>query len=175
MPVDENSNYYGVGPSGPLNNEFWASILEKGFAKYKHSFPHLEANRGFGINDIYDMILGPNEMVCLNIPENGDVQIMNKLVSYFKSGAVISLSSRHNKNNNSINSITGLVNYHGYGLLDIRENVCNTGITLIKAHNVWSQGGEWKGDWSDDSNLWKKYPNIKNELKPTSKNDGIFW
>jgi hypothetical protein len=137
LPTDENSNYYGVGPSGPLSNEFWASILEKAFAKYKFSFPKLDASTGFGINEIYDMILGPNQMICLNIPENGDPDVMKKFLNYFKDGAVISFSSRHNKNRNTtVNPSTGMVNYHGYGLVDVRENVCNTGLTLIKAHNV---------------------------------------
>jgi hypothetical protein len=40
---------------------------------------------------------------------------------------------------------------------------------------VWSQGGEWNGDWSDASNLWNTHPNIKAELKSITKNDGMFW
>ncbi len=67
--------------------------MKNAFAKYKISFPKLDASTGLGINEIYDMILGPNKMICLNIPE-----IMKKVFKYSKEGVVISYSSRHNQN-----------------------------------------------------------------------------
>lgn len=47
------------------------------------------------------------------------------------------------------------------------------GIKLIKLRNPWGDG-EWKGDWSDDSELWTK--RMKNATGQQSfAEDGIFW
>lgn len=69
----------------------------------------------------------------------------------------------------------GLIDFHGYSLIDIRENVANSGFTLIKCLNTWAKGGEWKGDWSDTSDLWRKYPKIRSELEFDKKGPGYFW
>merc|ERR1712196_537318 len=36
---------------------------------------------------------------------------------------------------------------------------------------------EWEGDWGDTSDMWKKHPKVKRELKPDTgaPDDGIFW
>ena len=96
-------------------------------------------------------------------------------MDYHRKGAVISFSSRSIESKQGVSTKTGMVHYHGYGLTDVRENVCGSGLTLVKCHNVWSQGGEWTGAWSDESPLWDQHPNIKAELKFVKKNDGAFW
>lgn len=68
-----------------------------------------------------------------------------------------------------------MVHFHGYSLVDIRENVANSGFTLVKCLNTWGRNGEWIGDWSDDSKLWKKHPKVAEELRAEEKNDGMFW
>ena len=35
--------------------------------------------------------------------------------------------------------------------------------------------GEWKGEWSDNSDMWEKHPEVKRFLRPESKDDGKFW
>lgn len=70
-----------------------------------------------------------------------DYNIFNQMLDYYRNGAVISFSSRHSKNNQLIDNQTNMVSYHGYGLLEIKENVLNSGFTFIKAQNPWSQGG----------------------------------
>lgn len=75
-----------------------------------------------------------------------------------------------------------MVNYHGYGVVDIVQNVADTKFTLVKCLNTWGRDGEWKGDWSDGSSLWKEssrsrknHPEVAKALNAESKNDGIFW
>ena len=48
---------------------------------------------------------------------------------------------------------------------------------LLHIRNPWGKF-EWKGKWSDHSNLWKKYKSIANQLgvKPNkAADDGAFW
>ena len=66
-----------------------------------------------------------------------------------------------------------MVHYHGYGLTDVRENVCGSGLTLVKCHNVWSQGGEWTGAWSDKSPLWTEA--TKRQIGWVDRDDGVFF
>ena len=40
--------------------------------------------------------------------------------------------------------------------------------------NPWGSG-EWKGKWSDNSDMWEKHPEVKRFLRPESKDDGKFW
>ena len=153
------------------------AFIEKAFAKLCGSFPKIEANTfpEFGIGELYEMILGPIEYFLKEIPEKDpNYTVFNEFLEKYNKGSVISLTSRALANA-FINTNTGLVSYHGYGLLDIRENVLKTNFTLIKCHNPWSLGGEWKGDWSDSSDLWIKYPKIKTELEFKNKDDGTFW
>lgn len=71
--------------------------------------------------------------------------------------------------------ILGMVNYHGYGVVDIVQHVADTEFTLVKCLNTWGRDGEWKGDWSDGSYLWKDHPEVAEVLDAESKNDGMFW
>ena len=121
------------------------------------------------------MILGPIKYSVIEIPiDDSDYNAFNQFLDNYRKGAVLSFSSRAQENS-FMNMNTGLCSYHGYGLLDVCENVLNTGLTLIKCHNPWSAGGEWSGEWSDSSELWNKYPKIKLKLNFELKDDGTFW
>lgn len=43
---------------------------------------------------------------------------------------------------------------------------------LVKLRNPWGNG-EWKGDWSDESNKWT--PQLKQELGLKNEDDGVFF
>ena len=43
-----------------------------------------------------------------------------------------------------------------------------------KVRNTWGRH-EWNGKWSDDSDDWKKRPQLAEELGVTVEDDGIFW
>ena len=68
----------------------------------------------------------------------------------------------------------GLIGNHSYGILDVRavKDEFDEEIKLIRLRNPWGDF-EWKGDWSDNSELWT--PKIKKELGWTGANDGSFW
>lgn len=78
----------------------------------------------------------------------------------------------------------GLVAGHAYSVIQARE-VSERGpggipkpnaktFKLMQLRNPWGSY-EWKGDWSDKSKLWKKYPSIAKQLRFEDADDGAFW
>ncbi len=67
----------------------------------------------------------------------------------------------------------GLVFGHAYSLLDCYQDE-NGSLQLVKLRNPWGEF-EWKGDFSDDSPEWDKYPDLKEKLNHDKKDDGIFF
>ena len=73
-------------------------------------------------------------------------------------------------------SDSGIVQGHAYALLSIETNLGAKQFDLMKLRNPHGQGGqEWSGAWSDGDRMWDRYPDIKEKLKPASKDDGTFW
>ena len=145
LPQDSSSSWYTSSPSGLLNNRFWVSFLEKAVAKQISSFYNLNAGlSAVSIADLYNMILGPlmTQSSVIDIPlSDTNFKLFNQLVDHYKNGSVISFSSRRSSNNQLIDNVTCMVDYHGYGLLEIRENVAKSGFSFVKAQNTWSKGG----------------------------------
>lgn len=139
LPCYSNSslNWFGATPSGEHINRYWVPFLEKAFAKQLGGFNNLTAGISkIGLYVEYEMLMGPlyKGFEHIDVPEKDESYVVfEKMLNHYHKGNVISFSSRSAKNNNS------MVPYHGYGLLEIRENV--HGFTFVKAHNVWSQGG----------------------------------
>lgn len=65
----------------------------------------------------------------------------------------------------------GLVCGHAYSILKVKEV---TGMKFVQLRNPWGSF-EWKGAWSDHSMLWDTYPKVKEKLKYTKSDDGLFW
>merc|ERR1712232_472045 len=81
----------------------------------------------------------------------------------------------------AIQKSTGLFMKHAYSIIAVREvQARKNTFRMIKLRNP--HGNlledvklEWNGRWSDDSDLWAEFPEIKEELKHESLNDGTFW
>lgn len=66
----------------------------------------------------------------------------------------------------------GIVGGHAYSLISVK--LCK-GFRLCQVRNPWGDF-EWGGDWSDQSDLWQKNPEVRETLQPAlSKDDGLFW
>lgn len=100
-------------------------------------------------------------------------------------------SNGHGLNGEQLLEKEGLVASHAYSIIQAKD-VTNTpkvgvGVIQVSAHvgstehfqlvqlrNPWGTF-EWKGDWSDKSTLWKKYPHVAKQLQFVDADDGAFW
>ena len=74
------------------------------------------------------------------------------------------------------NSTDGIVDGHAYTILTCKRGVAGKEIDLVKLRNPWGKGGELSdSDWADNGSGWEDHPEVKEELNPEVRNDGIFW
>lgn len=68
---------------------------------------------------------------------------------------------------------SGVISGHAYSLISIHEFLHKgKNVRLLKLRNPWGQG-EWKGNWSDSSNLWT--PELRKKIGCTEADDGTFF
>eukprot|EP00434_Breviolum_minutum_P008990 symbB.v1.2.007919.t1/scaffold495.1/size259991/3 len=189
--------------SRPKNNELYVMLLEKAFAKFCGGYSALEggwtiwairAMTGDPAREFKQQWMGEKKISdtwqrqdLRNIDdpkdkrrcgfygqkEEYDNDTMFEIIrKYHSLGSVLSCSGT--KGND------GLVSGHAYSILQVRK--VNDGFLgiggkdhkMIQIRNPWGTG-EWKGDWSDKSDLWEKNPAVKKALQYEDRDDGAFW
>ena len=147
----------------PHNNELWAMLLEKAWAKLNGGYSNIV---GGIVSEPISALTGfPTEYLSHKNLEEEDIYA--KIEEGDKEGTIMSSAS---KGNNEVEA-RGLVQSHAYTLIGAKKWV-QRHLYLLKLRNPWGEG-EWNGKWSDNSPCWtneyKSYFNYK------KANDGIFW
>ena len=154
--------------------EAWVSILEKSFAKMKGSYASLSGGfpdealadttgwfaRESRLNlDKFETLLEADEkdyIICVGAPGSDPHS--------YAGGRSSTLARDY--------ADVGLVTGHLYSLLECKQLGEHK---LCKIRNPHGGAGEWKGRWSDVSNLWERYPDIAQQCKFEKGDDGTFW
>lgn len=70
----------------------------------------------------------------------------------------------------------GIVAGHAYSIIMCKEVAVSDHqvFRLLKIRNPWGKF-EWKGDWSDWSSMWDRYPIAEEVCQVEQRDDGIFW
>jgi len=136
-----NSSWFGASTSGPFHNLFWQALLEKAFAKQIKNYINLAGRlRYLNTNLVYEMLLGPflnkSQSVIFSNESSWDL-----FLDYYRNGSIISFASKPKSINESTSISNCIVRNHAYGLLDLKENVANSGFTFVKVQNPWLHNG----------------------------------
>jgi calpain-15 len=174
--------------------EMWAALLEKAVAKFCGSFQNIVGGAaewalltltGFPVfsmlrtsehtawrrNDI-EVTGGATrrDMNFRRTDEDFDVEKLFYILREYDEKKAIMCCSSEAGSDTDKNS-HGIVLGHAYTLQSARKV---DGLFMVQLRNPWGSG-EWTGDWSDDSSLWKSHPNMVRELDFKPSDDGSFW
>jgi hypothetical protein len=73
----------------------------------------------------------------------------------------------------------GIIYMHAYSVIEVKSNICGTGINLAQVRNPHGAGGQEPNlPWKDHANEWKQYPQIAQACGITDHGhdaDGLFW
>ncbi|EAY23134.1 Clan CA, family C2, calpain-like cysteine peptidase [Trichomonas vaginalis G3] len=169
IPVSKEGKPKMVSPLNE-NSPWWFCMVEKTFCKLVGSLS--ESEGGAPSNALYRLVGGYPMVIELNTLDVREKfksgALFDQINEIFMNGGYL-VSGSMEGNNSSVKH--GIVQGHAYNILDV---VDYRGIKLLKLRNPWGKT-EWNGDWSDDSDLWDRYPAVKNRCKFEKADDGMFW
>ena len=161
FPYDPQSKNWAYAL--PHNNELWAMLLEKAWAKLNGGYSN--AIGGIVSEPISCLTGFPTQYIVHDNYENDE--LFEIIEEGDKEGTIMSSASKVQ----STIERKGLVTGHAYTLMKAkawRERK----IYLIQLRNPWGEK-EWTGDWSDRSPKWTD--EYKKFFGYVNANDGIFW
>jgi len=178
----------------PNGNELWSVLLEKAFAKFCGSYESLDGGQtawawqAMTGDPVHSLLKTGDKWKRLDltypvkpdhrrhvkfsvIDESHSSDELFVLMRFMrKRKAVLGASIISAKGEVKMEDV-GLVCGHAYSILKVKEV---TGMKFVQLRNPWGSF-EWKGAWSDHSMLWDTYPKVKEKLKYTKSDDGLFW
>ena len=147
----------------PHNNELWAMLLEKAWAKLNGGYSNIIG--GYVGEPVAALTGFPTENLIHPYLEEED--LFEKIEEGYKEGTIMSSASNWSEEIEK----RGIVTLHAYTLIKAKK-WAERNLYLIRLRNPWGEK-EWKGKWSDKSPYWtdeyKKYFGYK------KADDGIFW
>ena len=151
------------------DHELWVFILEKAWAKNYGSYFKIEA--GLTNECLHDLTGAPTETL---LPHVDDAEEIWKAIDNGeKKNYAMTCGSGDLADGQDLLTSCGLVGSHAYSLLScVTLNTARGPQRLLKLRNPWGEA-EWKGDWSDHSDLWTE--DLKKQVGLEDKDDGIFY
>jgi len=162
--VYKDNEQFAGATSG--QGEIWVQVLEKAWAKANGSYAMTIAGTpGEALAALEDapVISYIHKKYGNNLDE-----LWNIIKESDERKYIMCTNTGGNKDAESM----GLVNGHAYTLIGCHES--KDGIRLVQLRNPWGNF-EWKGDFSDNSPSWTKFPGLKKQAGVQNKDDGIFF
>ena len=154
----------------PNNNELWAILLEKAWAKVNGGYSNII---GGIVSEVLLALTGfPSEYIQNLSGSISPISLFEKIKQASEDGALMGCGSYPNsRGDGSQANELGIIYSHNYTLIEAK-GINEDDIYLLKIRNPWGNV-EWQGDWSDKSEKWTdKYKKI---FHHEDKEDGIFW
>ena len=162
--------------SKPNSNDMWPLLIEKAFAKMRGGYSHLDG--GWPMDAMKTMTGFKGETFTID-PQNAKLGMFHSLKEMHDKGCIMACASKGKDNTltDGRSSVQGsIVGGHAYSILGMYEPTLTTEkVQLLKIRNPWGSF-EWKGAWSDKSEMWNTHPGVAATLgKPKDTDDGIFY
>ena len=148
-------------------SSIWVSLIEKAYAKYYGSYGELE--KGYVHHALEDLTGCEAECITLAGASRGIGKraLWNSLLRYRSNGYILGAGTGSSALADKDILEMGIVFNAAYTIYEIKEV---DGNKLIQLRNPPGDHDEWKGDWSDKSDLWTKRLKVKCGMKDEDDN-----
>ncbi len=102
----------------------------------------------------------------------GSDDLFRKMVAWDAANYIIASATRSGSDRDHND---GIYDGHAYTVVRAIEDVAGSGHDLALVRNPHGRGEMRSGVWDDDGPGWKKYPRVKNLLRPEKRDDGLVW
>lgn len=161
----------------PENNEFWAALLEKAYAKLYGSYENLKG--GSSCEAMEDFTGGLTE--SFDLMEKPPAHLFSVMLKSVERESLMGCSIDQGNMVIEGELTNGLIVGHAYSVTDaktieLNTNKGNSKVQLVRVRNPWGNECEWKGAWSDKSKEWSLIsPRERERLGLVMSDDGEFW
>ncbi|KAJ9472186.1 Calpain-type cysteine protease ADL1 [Diplonema papillatum] len=182
--VDEYLPCAGMVPTYARHadpNNIWVSILQKAYAKLHGSYEGMLYGEtcdalcdltGFPLtklNQAGELTSAMwTDLMKLKKLENGVLYLSTQGVELAAMGQSQEIATEY--------ATVGLAAGYSFPVLQMKEfMIGNETVELVQLRNHWGDISDWKGEWSQKSPLWHKYPAVARECKYNPTETDKFW
>lgn len=160
IPVDDKNRIKFADSSKAM----WPIILEKAFAKVYGGYWNI-GGAGVPCRALKDLTGAPTEF--LKFDKLSDSELFLKIKKADEEEYIMVAPT--NNEENLVETNLGMIPWHAYTVISALKI---NGEMVVKLRNPHGKG-EWRGDWSDNSNKWTK--ELRDKYDAHVKDDGIFF